>query len=891
MPWFRVLPVRIGLAGGDAQGKMRIGLAGGDARRVGWPAMRQKNARGKMRMTRRLYSLGGLALVAVGVLVAASIHFADETNRAARQLYDYSLSGVVNAADLELLLEKHRRIVETSPIELDRNQIVRDTFASEAIVDQLEALATTRDDDAGSIAGELPELVAKGRRVLFYASQFAQDRAIGAAAEYNVVAGRVHDLIAAYRGRRLAVADAQVTGLARSGRQLMTWLLVTAVVAMILIGPFSFLVIHGIVVRLKRITDVMLRLARNDTTVIVTSLADADEVGDMARAVQVFKANAIALIDNRQQLEHANRRLDVAVNNMMRGLSMFDCERRLTVCNQHYATLYGLPPELRQPGTPLAAIVEHGIRTEATETAGRNRATPPVATVPEIEVLDPVQPPTADRTATFEPWHQRYAKMIAAGQHAVLTNTMPDGRIIDVTCQPLGDGGWVEVHEDVTTKNKAEAREAELARRDTVTRLANRLRFREALETAFQRQHQGIDFAVLCIDLDHFKAVNDTLGHPVGDALLQAVADRLRQNTRPTDLVARLGGDEFTVIQSNIAGSTQAGVLAGRLVDRVSAPYEIGGHSIIIGASVGIALAPADGGDADHLLKNADMALYRAKAMGRGTHCFFKPEMEGEVRERRALELDLRKALELGQLELFYQPLVNLADHRASGLEALLRWRHPERGLVSPAKFISLAEERGLIVPIGSWALATACRQAAEWPSHLRVSVNLSVVQFKSGDLERDVRSALTASGLAPGRLELEVTESLLLNDDAATIGLLHRLKALGVTIALDDSGTGYSSLSYLRSFPFDKIKIDQTFVRDISNRRDCVAIVRAVAGLAQTLNMRTVAEGVETIDHLERVRAAGCDEVQGYFFSKPVPASQVLSVVANCEHQFQTAA
>ena len=858
-----------------------------------------------VRLTQRLYSLSGMALVVVVALAAASIHFALDTSGAAGRLYEYSLAGVVNAADLELALEKHRRIIETAPVEFDRDRIMRDTLASEGIVDLLEDLSTNRDEDARGIIAELPELVAKGRRVLFFASQFAQDRAIEATVEYATVADRVHTRIMLYRGRRLEVANQQIAGLARSARLLITWVLAAAAAALVLMGPVSLLIVRGIVERLRQITDVMLRLSRNETSVVVTSMKDADEVGDMARAVGVFKANAIALIEHKQQLEHVNQRLDIAVNNMMRGLAMFDGDGRLTVCNRHYSSLYNLPPQSCGAGTPVADIVAAILAQDAERIAAASEAEPGEdaadghatgnedrnhATVASASgILKPLRA-TLDKSSD-RPWFERYRDLIASGEKAVLTHTRPDGRIIDTSYQPVTDCGWVEVHEDVTDKTHAEAREAQLARQCAVTGLANRLRFREALAAAFERQQQGVDFAVLCIDLDHFKIVNDTLGHPVGDALLKAVADRLRHNTRPSDLVARLGGDEFAVIQTRASNSAQAAVLADRLVACVSQPYEIGGHAIVIGASIGIALAPVDGRDADNLLKNADMALYRAKANGRGVSCFFKPEMEGEVRERRALEIDLRKAVRDNQLELFYQPLVSLADHRASGFEALLRWKHPERGMVMPAKFIPLAEERGLIGEIGAWALKVACREAAGWPDHLRVSVNLSVLQFKSGDLETHVRAALDASGLDPRRLELEVTESLLLTEDAATIDQLHRLKALGLTIALDDFGTGYSSLSYLRSFPFDKIKIDQTFVRDITNRRDCVAIVRAVAGLAQTLSMRTVAEGVETLDHLERVRSAGCDEVQGYFFSRPVPASEVQAVVARCALQSRQAA
>jgi diguanylate cyclase (GGDEF)-like protein len=388
---------------------------------------------------------------------------------------------------------------------------------------------------------------------------------------------------------------------------------------------------------------------------------------------------------------------------------------------------------------------------------------------------------------------------------------------------------------------------------------------------------------VLCLDLDHFKAVNDTLGHPVGDALLRTVGERLRSVLRETDTVARLGGDEFAVLQG-AGGDPQpqaASALAKRVVDLVGRPYALEGHLVNVGASVGVALAPADGEDADALLKAADLALYRAKEEGRGTWRFFEPGMDARMRARRALELDLRKALALREFELAYQPQLDLGSDRVAGFEALLRWQHPERGLIPPAEFVPLAEEIGLIAPIGEWVLRTACREAAGWPEGVGVAVNLSPAQFKSHHLVPAVRAALAASGLPGRRLELEITEGVLLQDNEANLATLRELRALGVRVAMDDFGTGYSSLSYLRSFPFDKIKIDRSFVSGLATDPESAAIVRAIAGLGASLGMATTAEGVETAEQMRRIRAEGCLQVQGYLVSRPVPAAEVAALIA----------
>jgi diguanylate cyclase (GGDEF)-like protein len=434
---------------------------------------------------------------------------------------------------------------------------------------------------------------------------------------------------------------------------------------------------------------------------------------------------------------------------------------------------------------------------------------------------------------------------------------------------------------DVTERKQAEARIAYMAHYDALTDLPNRVLFNARLTELLARvRRERESLAVHCLDLDHFKGVNDTLGHPIGDELLKAVAQRLGACLRETDMVARLGGDEFAVIQFPLADPNEASTFATALIDVVSKPYEVRGHEFVIGASIGIAVAPGDGETSDALLRNADMALYRAKAEGRGTAHFFEAEMDRRVQARRMLELDLRKAFANGEFELFYQPLVNLQANAVSGFEALLRWRHPDRGMISPADFIPLAEEIGLIVPLGEWVLRQACLEAMRWPPALKVAVNLSPAQFRSRGLVQAVLTALAYSRLPANRLELEITESVLLGETEANLAMLHQLRGIGVHISMDDFGTGYSSLSYLRSFPFDKIKIDRSFVKQLTQRPDCVAIIRAVAGLGISLGIATTAEGVETQEQLERVRAEGCTEVQGYLFSPPRPAAELGEII-----------
>jgi diguanylate cyclase (GGDEF)-like protein len=558
-------------------------------------------------------------------------------------------------------------------------------------------------------------------------------------------------------------------------------------------------------------------------------------------------------ITEREQAEltlaQQHQRFDAALNNMPHGLSMFDAERRLIVCNRRFAEMYRLPQDLTEQGTPFDQI-----------TAYRSS--------------------TGQAPADVEAYSHQMRKIGAAGKPHNYRVALVDGRTIQVDYEPMISGGWVVTHQDVTEAIRAEARISHLALHDALTDLPNRVLFQDKLAEALLRVSRGENVAVLCLDLDRFKAVNDTLGHAIGDELLKAAADRLRDCVRDSDTVARLGGDEFAIIQPFGEQPTGATSLASRIIDSLSAPYTIAGHEIVIGTSIGVSIAPNDGTTAGQLLKNADLALYRAKSDGRGVFRFFEPAMDAKMRARREMELELRAALVNDEFEVFYQPLVNVTIGQVAGFEALLRWRSPGRGLVSPNDFIPLAEEIGLIVPIGAWVLKQACREAAKWPNQIKIAVNLSPVQFKSDKLVFDVITALAASGLSPQRLELEITETVMLQETETTLEMLRQIKALGVAISMDDFGTGYSSLSYLRKFPFDKIKIDQSFIRELSDAHESVAIVRAVMGLGTSLGMVTMAEGVETVEQLRTLQAEGCAEAQGFLFSPAVPAGEITELL-----------
>ena len=437
-------------------------------------------------------------------------------------------------------------------------------------------------------------------------------------------------------------------------------------------------------------------------------------------------------------------------------------------------------------------------------------------------------------------------------------------------------GGWVATHEDITERRHAELKIAHMARHDSLTDLPKRVLLGERLAEALAHVERGQQLAVLCLDIDQFKNVNDALGHPIGDELLRKVSARLRHCVRDTDTVSRVGGDEFTIIQSNIVGAVDAKQLAVRILEAIIAPYNVHGHTVIIKGSIGIAMAPADGTDPHELLKNADMALYGAKADDCAMFRFFEPKMDAQMKARRTLEISLRHALENGEFALHYQPVMSLDKGSMKSCEALLRWHHPERGMVPPLEFIPVAEEIGLIVALGEWVIRQACADAAKWPGQIGVAVNLSPTQLNSENLLPTILNALATSRLPANRVELKITEAVLMQNTETTLKTLHQLRSLGISISLDDFGTGYSSLSYLRSFPFDRIKIDRSFISGLGSNSESTAIVKAVTDLAESLSMTTTAEGVETQAQLDQVRELGCTDVQGYFFSKPVPVEDL---------------
>jgi diguanylate cyclase (GGDEF)-like protein len=452
-----------------------------------------------------------------------------------------------------------------------------------------------------------------------------------------------------------------------------------------------------------------------------------------------------------------------------------------------------------------------------------------------------------------------------------------NGRTFKIRHRPMSGGGWVATHEDITEQRQSEVKIEYMAHHDALTDLANRVLLNDRLEYVLDRVQHGEMVAVHHLDLDQFKAVNDTFGHPCGDKLLRIVAERLRGLVGEADTIARMGGDEFVIVQATIADPADATSLAQAVIDALSEPYDIiDGQQAVIGVSIGISVGPGDGSSPDKLLRNADLALYRAKSDGRGTFRFFEPVMDLQMQTRRIMEQDLRKALPAGEFELHYQPVVNLASKEISGFEALIRWNHPSKGMISPADFIPLAEEIGFIVPMGEWVIRQACATAARWPDDLHVAVNISAIQFRSPGLMQVIVSALAASGLAPTRLEVEITESVLLHNKEATLAVLHQLRALGIRIAMDDFGTGYSSLTYLQSFPFDKIKIDRSFVKNITENSSSLNIVRAVAALANGMGMTATAEGVETAEQLHSIASEGCTEMQGFLFSRPLPAAEI---------------
>ncbi len=540
-----------------------------------------------------------------------------------------------------------------------------------------------------------------------------------------------------------------------------------------------------------------------------------------------------------------------ALSVIEQGIVMYDKDLRLVFSNKRYAEIYCIDPEQVKPGMHLENIVN--LRFEKGVYGGDCPDT-------YIEA----------RSASF-----------SAADDSMLT--LSDGRTIMMRRRSLKDGSWVVTHMDYTDRVRLETRMCRMAEHDAMTGLANRIKFDRRLKGAIARARRGEKISILTLDLDRFKAVNDTNGHAFGDELLKQVAKRIEENIRPTDTAARLGGDEFTVLQTQLTKAEDAAVLANRLVEALAEPYEIENKIVFSAASIGVAVANDENCEAEELMKSSGFALYRAKSEGRGTYKFFGGEMDTMMKSRRKIEAELRRAIVKEEFEVHYQPIMNLEKQKVSSLEALVRWNHPERGLIPPFDFIPVAEESGLIVPIGQWVLQQACMDAAKWPEDTSVAINMSSIQFKGEGPVQHVKAALEKSGLPANRLEIEITESLLFSDFDSALVALKELRAMGVRLSLDDFGTGYSSLSYMSTFPFDKIKLDRSFVKELPGAEKSLAIMRCVAGLGKSLGMVTTAEGVETLDQLDIAKAEGCTEVQGYFFSKPRPAYEIDDLINSC--------
>ena len=622
-----------------------------------------------------------------------------------------------------------------------------------------------------------------------------------------------------------------------SPNQPILWLILSGLVAIAVISGGGVLLARELG---RRVHDSSQWRERSEILVTVGGLAILIIAWSTLFAVRAFARLHLA----------ARHQLDTALDNMTQGLMQYDAASRIVFFNRRYVEMYGLSPDVIRPGRLFRDVMVH------------RKATGSFAGDP-TKFCDDVLRNVSEKRLT----------------HTVLATK--SGRLFQIVNQPLEDGGWVATHEDVTELKRSEQQVEHLAHYDVLTGLPNRALFREKLQDEIRQTERGNKFALLYLDIDEFKDINDSLGHPVGDEFLRQLAQRLQTCVRKDDFIARLGGDEFAIIQTSVREAGDVEELVNRVHSVIREPFHCGGHQLSADASIGIAMAPADGSEIDELIKHADLAMYEAKSSGRRAFRFFVPRMDEVAKARRELALDLRAAIGNGEFELHYQPIVNISDHAIGACEALIRWKHPEKGMISPVDFIPVAEDSGLITAIGEWVLTTACNEAAGWPDHVKVAVNVSPVQFKSQTLALKVVQALAASGLPASRLELEITEAVLIRDDDVALAILHQLREIGVRIALDDFGTGFSSLSYLQRFPFDKIKIDRSFIKDLGPGGSS-SIVQAVVTIADARNIVTTAEGVETQQQFDLLRTLGCTQMQGWLFSAARPASEIRSMLAD---------
>jgi diguanylate cyclase (GGDEF)-like protein len=830
-------------------------------------------------LARKAALIPALTLMLMGLMLAVATRTGEQSTEALRALDRDVFEPLIRADMLkDRVTLLHTRLFAL----LSTGNNETDPVAQKAGADALIALLS---GEQANFAGFLdanfaisPPVASRLRREFAEYARLVRDTASFAAydASYGALLAGVTDehfghlhaeldaLVQSLAQRRVALATNAVSDSLAAQRMLLGLGLGAATLA--LIG--SVIVGRGIARPVLRLTAVMNRLAGGDTDVTIPGIDRGDEVGAMAHAVEVFRANLIARRQGEVALLRTNLQFDAALNSMLQGMIVWGPDHRVQLVNGRFFAITGMPHGSVGPGLTVLEVIDifvsHNLQSDQ------------------------------DRS-------DRLSSVLTPRRSMQIEMEIRTGLFVHIASEPMTNGGAVVTFDDVTEKRQTEARISFMARHDALTGLPNRTLFHEHMAAMLGESGLGQPFALLCLDLDHFKEVNDTLGHPAGDEVLRLVATRLRHCVRDHDVIARLGGDEFAIIVANPAGDLELAVsIASRLVESIAAPFEVQGQHIFIGTSIGIALSEPEA-TGPNLLKRADVALYHAKAE-RGNFACFEHGMDEHLQARRGMEADLRLALHRGEFELNYQPLYHLAEDRVTGFEALIRWNNPTRGRVAPVDFIPLAEQTGLIVSIGEWVLRTACAEAASWPDHVRVAVNLSPIQTKSKHLVALVRETLEQTGLPARRLELEITESVLLQDTETVMAMLHSLHHMGVKVAMDDFGTGYSSLSYLRRFPFDKIKIDRSFISDLrgspggydsasgsspslsdtamSAAKSAATIVRAIVGLGDNLGISTTAEGVETAQQFAQIRLQGCTEAQGYFISPPRPAAEVAGLL-----------
>ena len=806
------------------------------------------------RISTKLYCILALLLGIIGALAAGAIELARQTEATVGEFQREGYGTVALSGRLQVLLEQHRRLVAAAPIAPSlTNEKDERTYQdlNAEIPGLIERLAPRRSQ---TLLERFAAIAAQGGSVFELARKQQRDKAIEASAAYASAADELLLDVLQDANRRTTATEKKLQSLTARAQNLAGWVSTAAAAAGLLIGPFCFLLLNRMLTRTRALGSALIRLARNDTSVEITGTSEQDELGQLARSLAVFKAKSIELLAKKADFERLALQLDAAINNMPLGLSMFDAQERLIMCNQRYAHMYDVPAELARPGTANCALWEHRIRNGARHSQDR-----------------PMNESATEITST-------------------MLIEFSNGRVIEVSRQPIKGGGWVTLHEDITARRRQEEKIRHLARHDALTGLANRMLFREQLEQNLESLQLGQGFAVLCLDLDHFKAVNDTFGHPIGDHLLKLVGSRLASCVREGDIVARLGGDEFAIVQSGVRHRSQTEALAARIVETVGAPYEIDHNRINIGTSIGITLAPRDGTDVDTLMKNADVALYRTKDAGRRGFAFFEARMGNEVQARGRLGGDLQRALAQDDLELLYSPVACLVSDRLVAFEAILRWQHPQRGSVSSAELFDMAEQAGLMGEIGSWVLRQACAQAARWSYPVNVAINLGNPGFMTRHLTETVLQALAQSGLPAHRLEVEVSKTVL-RDNRGMLAMLHQLRQLGVRIVVDAFGDGPCSLSSLRAFPFDKVRIDRSFTSDIGRSKETRAIVDAILALGSNLRITTLAQGIEDFEQLALLRERGCKQAQGMLLGPPVAASEVDAFVTMRAAAVQAAA